>query len=116
MKINHFITSPCIKIRKQRLEVHTGLRDQLDHLLGHLYTFRLQVTANNQPHTIISVLVLHYGYWFTHFRCIDHATPLYRQMLALTSPTSGGRSVGIVRSRNQATELVSFTLTAVRAK
>jgi hypothetical protein len=29
---------------------------------------------------------------------------LYPQKLALTSPTSGGRSVGIVRSRAQATE------------
>jgi hypothetical protein len=28
------------------------------------------------------------------------------EMLALSSPTSGGRSVGIVRSRTQATELV----------
>jgi hypothetical protein len=28
-------------------------------------------------------------------------------LLALTSPTSGGRSVGIVRSRTKATELVS---------
>jgi hypothetical protein len=32
---------------------------------------------------------------------------LYPQKLALTSPTSGGRSVGIVRSRIKATELVS---------
>jgi hypothetical protein len=31
-------------------------------------------------------------------RCADHATPLYGQTLALTSPTSSGRSVGIVRS------------------
>jgi hypothetical protein len=31
-------------------------------------------------------------------------TPLFPQKLALTSPTSGGRSVGIVRSRTQATE------------
>jgi hypothetical protein len=29
------------------------------------------------------------------------------EKLALTSPTSGSRSVGIVRSRTQATELVS---------
>jgi hypothetical protein len=29
---------------------------------------------------------------------------LYPQKLALTSPTSGGRSVGIVRSRTKATE------------
>jgi hypothetical protein len=29
---------------------------------------------------------------------------LYPQKLALTSPTGGGRSVGIVRSRTKATE------------
>jgi len=34
-------------------------------------------------------------------------TPLYPQKLALTSPTGGGRSVGIVRSRTKATEFVS---------
>jgi hypothetical protein len=34
----------------------------------------------------------------------DNATPLYLQKLALTSPTSGGRSVGIVRLRTQAME------------
>jgi hypothetical protein len=33
---------------------------------------------------------------------------LYRQKLALTSPTSGGRSVGIVRLRTQATEFSLF--------
>jgi hypothetical protein len=32
--------------------------------------------------------------------------PLYPQKLALTSPTSGGRSVGIVRLRTQAMEFV----------
>jgi hypothetical protein len=31
---------------------------------------------------------------------------LYQQMLSLASPTSTGRSGGIVRSRTQATELV----------
>jgi hypothetical protein len=36
--------------------------------------------------------------------CADHATPFYPQKFALTSPTSGGRSVGIVRSRTQATQ------------
>jgi hypothetical protein len=35
----------------------------------------------------------------------DHATPLYPQKLALTSPTSGSRSVGLVRSRTKATEV-----------
>jgi len=37
--------------------------------------------------------------------CADHVTPLYPQKLALTSPTGGGRSVGIVRVRTKATEL-----------
>jgi hypothetical protein len=41
-------------------------------------------------------------------RTRDHATPLYPQKLAPTSPSSGGRSVGIVRSRTKATELVSL--------
>jgi hypothetical protein len=42
-------------------------------------------------------------------RCADHVTPLYPQRLALTSPTGGGRSVGIVRPRTKATEfLLSF--------
>ena len=35
-------------------------------------------------------------------RCADHVTPLYPQKLALTSPTGGGRSVGIVRVRTKA--------------
>ena len=37
-------------------------------------------------------------------RCADHVTPLYPPKLALTSPTCGGRSLGIVRSRTKATE------------
>jgi hypothetical protein len=35
-----------------------------------------------------------------------YATPLYPQKLALTSPTSGGFSVGIGRLQTKATELV----------
>jgi hypothetical protein len=42
-------------------------------------------------------------------RCADHATPSTRKKLTLTSPTSGGRSVGIVRLRTKATEF-SFSL------
>jgi hypothetical protein len=36
--------------------------------------------------------------------CADHAIPFYPQKLALTSPTSDDRSVGIVRLRSKATE------------
>ena len=45
-------------------------------------------------------------------RCADHVTPLYPQKLALTSPTGGGRSVGIVRVRTKATEF-SFSLVSI---
>jgi len=34
-------------------------------------------------------------------RCANHVTPLYPQKLALTSPTGGGRSVRMVRSRTK---------------
>jgi len=37
-------------------------------------------------------------------RCANHVTSLCPQKLALTSPTGGGRSVGMVRSRTKATE------------
>ena len=43
-------------------------------------------------------------------RCVDHVTPLYPQKLALTSPTGGGRSVDIVRSRTKATDFFFFCL------
>jgi hypothetical protein len=39
-------------------------------------------------------------------RRAGYATPLYPQKLVLSSPTSGGRSIGIVRSRTQDTEFV----------
>jgi len=42
-------------------------------------------------------------------RCADHVTPLYPQKFALTSPTGGGRSVGVVRSRTKATEFFLIT-------
>jgi hypothetical protein len=38
----------------------------------------------------------------------DYMTPLYLQKLPVTSPTSGGRLVGIVRSWTQAMEFVCF--------
>jgi len=41
-------------------------------------------------------------------------TLLYPQKLALTSPTGGGRSVGIVRSRTKATES-EYTMTQITA-
>ena len=42
-------------------------------------------------------------------RCADHVTPLFSQMLALTSPTGGGRSVHIVHVRTKATEFSCTT-------
>ena len=45
--------------------------------------------------------------------CADHVTPLYPRKLALTSPTGGGRSVGIVRSRTKATEFYSVIVSGM---
>jgi hypothetical protein len=39
--------------------------------------------------------------WIRH---ADHVAPSIRKKLAITSPTSGSRSVGIVRSRTQTKE------------
>jgi hypothetical protein len=41
----------------------------------------------------------------------NHATPLYPQKLALTSPTRGGLSIGTVRLRSKATELLLVIIT-----
>ena len=49
-------------------------------------------------------------------RCADHVTPLYPQKLALTSPTAGGRSVGIVHVRTKATEFSFFSLVSYGAE
>jgi hypothetical protein len=48
-------------------------------------------------------------------RRADHVAPLYPQKLVLTSATSCGRSVGIFRSRTQATEFffVLFSLSGL---
>jgi hypothetical protein len=43
-------------------------------------------------------------------RRADYVTPLYQEKLTLISPTCGGRSIGIVRSRMHATEFVFFVL------
>jgi hypothetical protein len=40
----------------------------------------------------------------------DYATPSIRKKLTLTSPASGRGSVGIVRSRTQATEFFMYAL------
>jgi hypothetical protein len=39
---------------------------------------------------------------------ITHLKKVYPQKLALTSPTGGGRSVGIVRSRTKAMEFIEW--------
>jgi hypothetical protein len=47
-------------------------------------------------------------------RSHHHTTPLYKQELALTSPTSGCRAVGIVLSRTKDTELLLLLFIFVR--
>jgi hypothetical protein len=51
-------------------------------------------------------------------RQADHVAPSIRKKLSLTSLTSGGRSVGIVRSRTQATKFFNtfFAFAPLSAK
>jgi hypothetical protein len=46
----------------------------------------------------------------------DYSTPLYTQKLALTYPTSGSRSVGIILSRTNVTDLLFPLPIGKRAK
>jgi hypothetical protein len=48
-------------------------------------------------------------------RHADHVAPSFRKTLAITSPTSGGHSAGIVRSRTQTMEF-SFSLGSVECQ
>jgi hypothetical protein len=43
----------------------------------------------------------------------DHVASSIRKKLELTPPRSGGRSVGIVRSRTQATMFISFKIISI---
>jgi hypothetical protein len=65
---------------------------------------------NSEDHVLEEASIIRTFFRPYGIRRTDHATPLYSEKLALTSPTSGGRSVGIVRSRTQATELVILML------
>jgi hypothetical protein len=48
--------------------------------------------------------------WKTELTADDATPPVSAKKLALTSPTSGGCSVGIVRLRTKATELLLLLL------
>jgi hypothetical protein len=74
--------------------VHTASRTQLRSYL------KKKVAAPVYKTEITAVEIRH----------SDHSTPIYPQKLALTSPTSCGRSVGIVRSRTQAMDFSVFFL------
>jgi hypothetical protein len=59
--------------------------------------------CNMSPYEIFKKLLSFKGS-LQHIRHADHVAPFYPQKLALASPTSCKRSVGIVRSRTKATE------------
>jgi hypothetical protein len=94
--------------------VQTG-SSGLDILSLHVDSFNI---AMQFPMLVCEILVflLSFRYFKTVGLFLDHATPLYPQKLAVTSPTSGGRLVGIVRSRTQATKLVRFIPSYIRCE
>jgi hypothetical protein len=58
------------------------------------------------PHSVFLKTVRNTEITAIGIRSADHATPFYPRKLTLTSPTSGGRSVGIVRSPTKTTKLL----------
>jgi hypothetical protein len=79
----------------------------------------IEITKDKPKYRLNSGITVKSGlengdYGCREIRRTDHATSLYPQKLALISPTSGGRSVGIVRSRTKAAEsviIVKYLLT-----
>jgi hypothetical protein len=70
-----------------------------------IHSNAIQVTALNIIIAINDIAGLESENTTVGIRHADHVAPI-RKTLALTSPTSGGRSVGIVRSRTQQRSLV----------
>jgi hypothetical protein len=66
--------------------------------------------------SLTEVWLIYYGLEIDNttvgIRPADHVASSIPKTLALTLPTSGGRSVGIVRSRTQATEFVRLFVVA----
>jgi hypothetical protein len=79
---------------------------RLSSALWAVYAFRFSDMFYTQWHCLAKGIYGINKLWL--WLWLDHATPLYPDKLALTSPTSGGRSIGIIRSRTKATELVSY--------
>jgi hypothetical protein len=65
-------------------------KQSIPHTIVTLYAYRAKMCEN----TAVGI------------RHADHVAPSNPQKLTLPSPTSSGRSVGIVRSRTQATECI----------
>jgi hypothetical protein len=121
------------KLHKLR-EWNTGLADQRPDLEPRAVRGRGEVRGSqvnklievtvvnrvNSAHTWLllrNIFIISWSKWSgIEIRIYGRADPLrwprdtlHPQKLALTSPTSGSRSVGIVRSRTKATEIVLFS-------
>jgi hypothetical protein len=92
----------CLMIFYQFMRLY---RDRLRGLVGRVSGYRSRGPGlDSRPHQILKTEINGRGNSLRR-----PCNTLYPQKLALTSPTSGGRSVGIVRLRTKATEF-SFSL------
>jgi hypothetical protein len=91
----------CLGFYNTQMRLHTRICRIPSIFLSVLFNYSTKLNPVCRPKTGLENREYGLG-----IRCADHATPLYPQKLALTSPTSSGRLVGIVRLRTKATELV----------
>jgi hypothetical protein len=110
--VNRYLKTATVVISVIRLicisNLHTARLSLIQHYGNGAWTTR----TGFQVVSVYGCTALVYLDLFFNFltavgiRCADHATPSTSKKLALTSPTSGGRSVGIVHLRTKDMEFI----------
>jgi hypothetical protein len=97
----------CIKLKGLKLKYIS-----CDLFCAFKHNFCTKVLAHHIISILLSCILMPIH---KYLRKLENNTCFHNLKLALTSPTSSGRSVGIVRLRTKATEFVFFLLASTTA-